>query len=157
MSAICKDCGADFDISESAKRKCMYLCKPCRAIRSRANYERRKAAGLRVSGRPSSPEHSRAYHVVYDKKPEVRARKAELARQRSRNPLERPKHEARWITRRAIASGKLVREPCEVCGNPKVDAHHDDYCKPLSVRWLCRAHHFEHHYPNALARGESNA
>lgn len=45
----------------------------------------------------------------------------------------------------AIASGKLVRQPCEKCGATKVDAHHDDYSRPLDVRWLCRSHHLEHH------------
>ena len=34
---------------------------------------------------------------------------------------------------------------CEICGNPKVDAHHDDYSRPRDVRWLCRAHHRQHH------------
>lgn len=53
--------------------------------------------------------------------------------------------EARWRCRDAIKSGKLVRQPCEKCGEPKTDAHHDDYSKPLEVRWLCRAHHAEHH------------
>ncbi|CAB4128197.1 hypothetical protein UFOVP270_35 [uncultured Caudovirales phage] len=51
-----------------------------------------------------------------------------------------------WTTtNRYIKSGFLVKKPCEVCGNEKVDAHHDDYAKPLSVRWLCRKHHNEHH------------
>lgn len=45
----------------------------------------------------------------------------------------------------AIRNGVLVREPCEVCGKEKVDAHHDDYSKPLDVRWLCRFHHLKHH------------
>src|SRR5271154_4318227 len=45
----------------------------------------------------------------------------------------------------AINRGELLRLPCEICGKEKVDAHHDDYSKPLSVRWLCRKHHLELH------------
>ncbi len=45
----------------------------------------------------------------------------------------------------ALKSGKLIRQPCEVCGAEKTDAHHDDYSQPLSVRWLCRSHHKKHH------------
>jgi hypothetical protein len=37
--------------------------------------------------------------------------------------------------------GKLIPKPCEVCGDPKVEKHHDDYTKPLEVRWLCKRHH----------------
>lgn len=39
----------------------------------------------------------------------------------------------------------LVKEPCEVCGEPKAEAHHDDYSKPYDVRWLCRPCHKAHH------------
>ena len=45
----------------------------------------------------------------------------------------------------AIANGSLLRMPCEQCGAIRVDAHHDDYAKPLDVRWLCRRHHLAHH------------
>jgi hypothetical protein len=62
-----------------------------------------------------------------------------------RDPKQRPKHVARWTMSNAIKSGKLVRQPCEVCGNPRSHGHHDDYMKPLVVRWLCRTHHAEHH------------
>jgi hypothetical protein len=37
-----------------------------------------------------------------------------------------------------------MRQPCEVCGSP-AEAHHDDYDKPLDVRWLCFEHHRAHH------------
>ncbi len=49
------------------------------------------------------------------------------------------------IVSEAVKRGELVRGTCEVCGKEKVDGHHDDYSKPLAVRWLCRKHHLAHH------------
>ena len=54
---------------------------------------------------------------------------------------------------KAVRAGKLIPQPCEVCGVSKtasdgrraVHAHHDDYSKPLEVRWLCKQHHDELH------------
>jgi hypothetical protein len=38
---------------------------------------------------------------------------------------------------------------CETCGSPKAQAHHDDYERPLNVRWLCTVcHGMEHRRPN---------
>lgn len=64
----------------------------------------------------------------------VALRRAE--RRRNRN-----KQRARQAVARAIKRGDLVRNQCEVCGNPKSEAHHNDYTKPLDVRWLCFFHH----------------
>lgn len=47
--------------------------------------------------------------------------------------------------RRAIKNGSLTKLPCEICGDCKSEAHHDDYSQPLNVRWLCSKHHAEHH------------
>lgn len=42
----------------------------------------------------------------------------------------------------AIEADMLMREPCEICGVVvAVEAHHEDYAKPLEVHWLCRPHH----------------
>jgi ribosomal protein S27AE len=49
------------------------------------------------------------------------------------------------IVAKAVRSGKLIRQPCEICGDQIVHAHHDDYSKPLEVRWLCPSHHSQHH------------
>jgi hypothetical protein len=48
----------------------------------------------------------------------------------------------------AITAGKLEKQPCEECGNEKAVAHHDDYDKPLEVRWLCYRHHRLWHRDN---------
>ena len=52
---------------------------------------------------------------------------------------------AHGCVRHALSSGKLVRQPCEVCNEPRSQAHHDDYSKPLDVKWLCVKHHAERH------------
>jgi len=53
--------------------------------------------------------------------------------------------EAHRMVRKALKAGILTPEPCEVCGDKNVLAHHDDYKEPLKVRWLCRKHHVSHH------------
>ncbi len=56
------------------------------------------------------------------------------------------KDKVRNLTFYAMSTGILVPLPCEVCSTTvDVEAHHDDYFKPLDVRWLCRKHHREHH------------
>lgn len=58
------------------------------------------------------------------------------------------KHSAHKAVRKAVKSGVLLRTPCEVCGSTRVEGHHDDYRKPLDVRWLCKKHHAQvHHAP----------
>jgi hypothetical protein len=55
----------------------------------------------------------------------------------------------------AIKTGKLLKQPCEVCGKSleiakTAHAHHEDYNKPLEVIWLCRTHHAERHHNKIL-------
>ena len=57
----------------------------------------------------------------------------------------RLRHNARRVTRRALADGKIVSIPCFVCGSSEVEAHHTDYSRPLDVVWLCAEHHREVH------------
>jgi len=61
------------------------------------------------------------------------------------------KYNAHGIVGRAIRSGKLHKEVCESCCKKETHAHHDDYLKPLNVRWLCAAHHRRWHVKHGEA------
>ena len=83
----------------------------------------------------------------------------EKARARDRARHERMKDDPDYRRRRravttvnnAIRDGKLERGACEECGAPDAHAHHDDYDKPLEVRWLCTIHHSLEHHPEPYA------
>lgn len=68
---------------------------------------------------------------------------------RERNPLADWAHNA---TRSAVRRGLIKRQPCEVCGEEKAEAHHPDYLDPLKVVWLCKPHHKAEHA--RMKRGE---
>lgn len=58
------------------------------------------------------------------------------------------KYRAHISLNNALRDGKIVKLPCEICGCERSVAHHDDYSKPLNVRWLCQAHHKQWHRDN---------
>lgn len=64
------------------------------------------------------------------------------------------KRRAYWTVKNAIRSGRLTRpSDCSCCGaSTKTDAHHDDYSKPLEVRWLCRQCHLAAHHGDRYMR-----
>ena len=78
-------------------------------------------------------------------------------------PANAPSHQLRWdrdnpkakwahqALRSALNRGLIERGSCEVCGaihgedGAIIHGHHDDYDKPMAVRWLCMPHHRQHH------------
>lgn len=60
-------------------------------------------------------------------------------------PEARAKSNARAYANTYQRRGKIAPRPCENCGAPQAEKHHDDYSKPLVVRWLCRCCHVAQH------------
>lgn len=55
------------------------------------------------------------------------------------------RQQSRMVAARARRTGRLVPLPCELCGAKKVHGHHEDYTRPLEVRWLCQPCHSSLH------------
>lgn len=105
-------------------------CKTC----TKADVKARYAASL-----PERHAYEKARYQTSARKEYARAASKLHAQ---RNP---EKQKARTAVGNAIRDGRLRRLPCEVCGIEKTQAHHEDYSKPLDVRWLCfRCHRAEH-------------
>ena len=90
---------------------------------------------------------NRKHYVAYEKERFQKSERKEKIVQytRKRRFLYPEKYRAHYLTTNAVRDGRLEKTPCEVCGENKVEGHHDDYDKPLDVRWLCRKHHLEVH------------
>jgi hypothetical protein len=134
----------------------MKRCCGCRVIKPREEFHKRNRfrnglqslckacmheSYLRLRDDPNFRERmGRNRKAWLEKNPErwAEVKKAYLAR----NPQ---KVLAKRRVNSAIASGKLQRHPCSVCGCAPAHAHHPDYSQPLNVVWLCPLHHGEIH------------
>jgi hypothetical protein len=72
-------------------------------------------------------------------------RKARNAYQREYSKIDSIKKKARKQVYVEVRAGRIIKQSCEECRIKKTEAHHDDYSKPLEVRWLCKRHHVAAH------------
>lgn len=136
---LCRKCNTEKDDSEFGKRTASAdglaaKCKECQKDydRARAGSVSREAARKRYAKTEQGKVAGR------------RAKDAWL----DRNAVKRG---ANIIVGNAISSGKLKKQDfCSVCGmdGVRIHGHHDDYAKPLDVRWLCSRCHTEWHDKN---------
>ena len=143
--STCRHCRCTFDAKAWQIAKSDFECDNCRKTRQAAWRAERKAEGRPVVSGRMPREYHRAYEADYFHCHANRERRNELMRSYAKAHGTRDHHAARRKVHSAIKAGRLAREPCEVCGSSVVHAHHDDYNKPLDVRWLCPKHHREHH------------
>lgn len=142
---ICKICGAasgDAAFYGSVTSR----CKECHKEKVRENRAKKSEYyrlydKVRYQNDPKVKER----HRRYAKSPEGRAA---LSRGRKnwidRNPEKRAAHHA---INNAVHSGKVIKPKCcELCGaEGRIEAHHDDYSRPLDVIWMCRSCHADDH------------
>ena len=129
---LCKRCGLEKDPS------CFYTsnkasCKDCVVSRSkkyRENNLEKVQKYDRLRGSRQHKDYLKEYRKSYPKK--------YLAHNKLNN---------------AIRDGNIENpRVCEICsGIFHVVAHHDDYDKPLQVRWLCSSCHQQWHSVNGEA------
>jgi aspartyl/asparaginyl beta-hydroxylase (cupin superfamily) len=76
----------------------------------------------------------------YNKKRESEKRREYRKRYEEKYP---EKYAAHIAVTRALRQGKLTKPDCcdECSQEGYVESHHDDYSKPLEVRWLCKKCH----------------
>lgn len=142
---ICKKCEKQKEQGEFYNSDS--TCKECRKEMVRQNRAKnaeyyREYDKKRFKNDPRVKErHARYAASDAGKAAGARAKKKYI----EQNPIKRSAHIMVW---NAIASGRLVKQPCEICGCQDTHGHHDDYSLPLSVRWLCVTHHNEWHRIN---------
>jgi len=150
----CSKCGAEKDESMFSKGKrykdgLFCQCKECCSKRFKTwrskNKERESERFKQYRADNAEYEAARKRKYTKEHLPEIN----EHNRKRREECPER--HKAHAAVRRAVESSKLWRQPCEVCGWLFTHAHHDDYSKPLEVRWLCPQHHSEVHKKEVVA------
>lgn len=94
------------------------------------------------NSRASNAEHYRDYER---KRASLPHRKELRERVNASYHAEHPmRRKARISVGNAVRDGRLVPQPCFVCGR-KAEAHHPNYDEPLDVVWLCPSHHKQAH------------
>lgn len=141
MKSVCTKCGdekeqEEFPIDKRKKNGLSSWCRKCHYFNWRIIYKGKKLADYRERDRERA-KNRRVNNPGYKTK--------EYTKYRQKFP---EKVKAQQLLNQAIRQGKIKRSPCEVCGEKRkyrVHAHHDDYKKPLEVRFLCSIHHKQSH------------
>ena len=150
---VCRECKTEKPLSDFYKHPRMadgHLNKCAECVKSRvtkhreANLEKFQAYDRMRSKKPHRLQAVKDYAKTEAGK---LTKKKAMSAYYARYPM---KYAAHIITRNSVRDGKLIPElSCSCCGSTeKIEGHHDDYTKPLEVRWLCEKCHTEWHRHN---------
>ncbi len=145
----CSTCNKEKEVTEFypkyAKCKaCFYdVVKKYRASERGKEARRKEAINTRRSGKKQIRQKR------YEKTEKAKLADKRYEQKRYQSPEGKERQAAKNAVKYAIRTGKLVREPCFICGSEESVAHHSSYAKDmrLVVTWLCTPHHNEIHNP----------
>jgi len=147
----CKGCGVEKERSEFYKHKHMKdgLLSKCKECSKKASVEWvKKNRQHRLEYMQEHRRKNADAIKAYESSPAYKASHKKATKKYERG--NRHKQKAHRLVRIAIAEGRLSKpSACSKCpATENIHGHHDDYSKPLEVRWLCdkchRKHHVEH-------------
>lgn len=144
---ICKHCNTEkpkTDFYDSSKSKCKECIKSAVKLHREQNIDRIREYDKSRGNQPHRVEARKEYTKTEAGK---QAKKRAMDAYHKRYPM---KYATHVIAGNAIRDGKLIQaSECSVCkSTEKIEGHHDDYTKPLDVRWLCESCHKKWHRHN---------
>lgn len=145
----CSVCSKEKEVTEYyfgyAKCKtCHYeRIKKYRASERGKEVRRKEAINTRLSGKKQIRQKR------YDATEKARLANKRYEQKRYQSVEGKAKQSAKNAVKYALKTGKLVKEPCFMCGSKESMAHHSSYARDmrLTVTWLCATHHNEIHNP----------
>jgi len=149
----CRKCGKKKPLSKFYRHKQMLdghlnICIEC--VKARVNiYRKENIEQIRAYDRKRSMEP----HRVFARKSYAKTKQGKLAIKRAHENYKKNypiKQKAHNILCNAVRDKKIIaKNSCEQCGSTRfVQGHHDNYTKPLDVRWLCISCHRHWHKHN---------
>ena len=144
MCCICKNSKNRNDFYKCSSRKdgLQTRCKNCDRLVSKKKRLSPQYKKTDRQWRLNNSESIKEYQKVWQKNNKIKVAKY----QKTYRAKNRQKFNARMLLYKYVAKGKIIRGRCAICNSGKsIEAHHEDYSKPLEVVWLCKIHHNEIH------------
>ncbi len=143
----CRVCNSEKQESEFYVSN-LKKCKECIKESVKKNRNQNKDYYLAFDRkRANNPERVLARKIYTQTEVGKLAKKRAMGAYRKRYPM---KYASHIIVSNAVRDGRLIPQTfCSCCkSTEKIEGHHDDYTKPLEVRWLCEKCHKQWHREN---------
>ena len=146
---ICSTCKQEKEVTEYYKSyaKCKDCCyeivKKYRASKQGKEARHKETINARRSGK------KKIRQKRYDATEKGRLVAKKYYQNRYKTPEGKARQAAKNALKYGLKVGKLIKEPCFICGSEESVAHHSSYARDmrLAVTWLCTPHHNEIHNP----------